>query len=129
MPAANVPLVIYQGEDWTSQVVWTDELDEPIPVVHPCRLDVKTQAGQTVLSLESVVEPEESVIPGIHLSTEIGLLQLHIPNAMSSALIPGNYHYDLFVTTNDGTFIGPQAVPLMYGPVSVSKRVTVLQAT
>ena len=73
------------------------------------------------------MEPEENTVPGINLSSEIGLLQLHIPNSMSSALIPGNYHYDLFVTTNDGTFIGPQAVPLMYGAVSVSKRVTVLQ--
>ena len=127
MTAAHVPMVIYQGEDWTTQVVWTDEYDEPVIVVHPCRMDVKTQSGQTVLTLESVVEPEEGVVPGINLSSEIGLLQLHIPNAMSSALIPGNYHYDLFVTTNDGTFIGPQAVPLMYGAVSVSKRVTVLQ--
>ena len=92
-------------------------------------MDVKTQAGQTVLSLESVVEPEEGVVQGISLSTEIGLLQLHVPSQMSAALIPGNYHYDLFVSTDDGTFIGPQAVPLMYGPVSVSKRVTVLQAT
>jgi hypothetical protein len=128
MSAASVPMVIYQGEDWTSQIVWTDELDEPIQVVHPCRMDVKTQAGQTVLSLESEVEPEENVVPGISLSTEIGLLQLHIPNAMTSAMIPGNYHYDLFVSTDDGTFIGPQAVPLIYGSVSVSKRVTVLQA-
>jgi hypothetical protein len=127
MSAASVPLVIYQGEDWTSQIIWTDELDEPIQVVHPCRMDVKTQAGQTVLSLESVAEVEEFTVPDISLSTEIGLLQIHIPSQMTAALMPGNYHYDLFVSTNDGTFIGPQVVPLCYGSVSVSKRVTVLQ--
>ena len=46
MTAAHVPMVIYQGEDWTTQVVWTDEYDEPVIVVHPCRMDVKTQLGR-----------------------------------------------------------------------------------
>lgn len=126
--AASVPMVIYQGEDFTADIVWTDDLDEPMVVIHPCRMDVKTQQGQTIISLSSVPEPEEGTIPGINLSSEIGLLQLHIPSAQTAALVPGNYHYDLFATTDGGSYIGPQAVPLMYGPVSVSKRVTHLQA-
>ena len=28
MPAANVPMVIDQGEDWTTDVIWTDNFDE-----------------------------------------------------------------------------------------------------
>ncbi len=126
MPA-NVPMVITQGEDWTTQIVWTDDSDEPLNVIHPCRMDIKSTTGQTILTLESIYEPEEGVIPGIALSSEIGLIQMHIPRDMTAGLLPGNYHYDLFVTTDDDTlYIGPQVSSLIYGAVTVGKRVTVL---
>ena len=125
MPAANVPMVIDQGEDWTTEIVWTDNYDEPVNVVHPCRLDVKAISGQTILSLETDPDIPEGEIPPINISPDLGLIQLHIPRAQTGALLPGQYQYDLFVTCDDGDeFSGLQVTRLLYGQVTVNKRVT-----
>lgn len=128
MSAAYVPLDIDQGEDWSAQVIYTDDFDQPYQVRHPCRLDIKTTAGATQLSLTS---PDEVLpdgdIPEIGISTDIGLLQIHISNQVTEALLPGVYKYDLFVTVNDGNeYAGNQRQRLMYGPVTVNQRVTQL---
>ena len=125
MAEAVVPMVINQGEDWTSEVVWTDNYDEPIPVVHPCRMDIKGLDGQTVYQLETNPDLPEGEIPSIGLSTNVGLIQLHIPYTVTQGLNPGEYHYDLFATVDYGTtFPGPQRERLLYGSVTVNKRVT-----
>ena len=38
MPAALVPLVIDQGEDFTAQIVWTDEYDRGQAMIAPMRI-------------------------------------------------------------------------------------------
>src|SRR3954464_3729550 len=103
MSAAHVPLDIDQGEDWTGTVVYTDELDQPYNVIAPCRLDIKNNAGATQLSLTTPdVALPDGEIPEIGLSSEIGLIQIHIEDTVTAAMVPGEYKYDLFVTVFDG---------------------------
>jgi len=126
MSAAYVPMDIDQGEDFTAQVVYTDDFDEPYRVVSPCRMDIKNTAGAVQLSLETpdTVLPD-GAIPEIALSDEIGMLQLHIEDSVTEALVPGVYSYDLFVTVNDGNaYAGNQRQRLIYGEVVVNKRIT-----
>jgi hypothetical protein len=128
MGAAYVPLEIDQGEDWTAQVVYTDDFDEPYNVVPPCRLDIKNSGGATQLSL---LTPEEELpegeIPAIGLSSEIGVIQLHIEDSVTKELVPGVYQYDLFVTVNDGNeYAGNQVQRLIRGEATVFKSVTEL---
>lgn len=128
MGAAYVPMEIDQGEDWSAQIVYTDDFDQPYNVIAPCRLDIKNAAGATQLSL---ITPEEELpegtIPDIGLSSEIGLIQLHIEDAVTGALIPGVYKYDLFVTVNDGNeYSGNQVQRLIRGDVVVNQRTTIL---
>jgi hypothetical protein len=67
------------------------------------------------------------MIPDIALSSDIGLIQLHITEEMTSALVPGAYKYDLFVTINDGNeYAGNQTQRLIRGEVTVNQRVTEL---
>lgn len=126
MTAAYVPLSIDQGEDWTVQLVWTDDYSEPIPVVAPCRIDMKDVTGATVMSLETPETPlPDGEIPPIALSTDIGLIQLHAPKEQTAAIPPGQYQYDLFATVNDGdAYAGNQTSRLLYGTCTVNKRTT-----
>ena len=128
MSAANVPIEIDQGEDWTSSIVYTDDFDQPYNVIAPCRLDIKSGTGQTQLSLTTPdTTLPEGTIPDIGLSSEIGLIQLHIEDGVTAALIPGVYKYDLFVTVNDGNeYAGNQVQRIIYGSVTVNQRVTTL---
>jgi hypothetical protein len=126
MSAANVPMTIDQGEDWSCQIVWTDDYDEPYNVIAPCRLDIKNAQGATQITLET---PEDDVpegtIPDINVSSDIGLIQLHIEDTATAALRPGQYQYDLFVTVDDGgEYAGNQRQRLIAGQVTVNKRVT-----
>ena len=36
---------IDQGEDYTSDIIYTDDMDSPYNVIAPCRLDIKSQTG------------------------------------------------------------------------------------
>jgi hypothetical protein len=126
MTAALVPMELTQGEDYTAQIIWTDDYDEPQPVVAPCRLDIVGPGNQVMLTLQT---PEtalaEGEIPEIGLSTEIGLIQLHIPREQTKGLNVGAYSYDLFVTVDDGgAYAGDQQLPIIGGPVTVNKRYT-----
>lgn len=128
MGAAHVPIDIDQGEDWTGSIVYVDDFEQPYNVIAPCRLDIKNRLGATQLSLTTPddVVPE-GTIPEIALSSEIGLIQLHIEDGITAALVPGVYQYDLFVTVNDGDeYAGNQVQRLIYGQVTVNQRVTQL---
>ena len=127
MPAANVPLVIDQGEDFTAQIVWTDDFGQAQKMVSPMRLDIANNT-QTILSLTTpVTDPPDGSIPEISYSTDIGMIQLHIPHSQTATLSPGLYQYDLFVSVNDGAvYAGKQQFRLLAGQVVVNKRITVL---
>lgn len=128
MGAALVPLSIDQGEDWTCSIAYTDDTDQPYNVIAPCRMDIKNNAGATQLSLLTpTTELPDGTIPDIGLSSEVGIIQIHIEDSVTAALIPGVYKYDLFVTVNDGNaYAGNQIQRLIYGPVTVNQRVTQL---
>lgn len=128
MPAENVPLVIEQGEDFSAQILWTDEWGAPQQLTAPMRLDIKSADVFPVLSLTT---PETNIpdneIPLISYSADIGLIQIHIPKSMTVALKPGVYTYDMFVTVNDGdAYVGNQVVRLLVGQVLVNRRITVM---
>lgn len=125
MPAAYVPMDIDQGEDFTSDVVWTDDFNDPVLVKHPCRLDVKSRSGQVICTFETDPDIPDGEIPTIALSADIGLLQLHQTADVTAALTPGKYDYDLFASSDDGDeYAGNQVTRLIYGPCTVHKRVT-----
>lgn len=123
-----VPIDIYQGEDWTAHIVWTDDFDEPLPVIAPCRMDIKDSTGNLLITLETpLTDPPPGEIASITLSTDIGLVQLHMEDTVTAAFVPGLYKYDLFLTVSDeGAYAGEQQIPILYGPVTVSKRTTVM---
>lgn len=125
MPAANVPLIIDQGEDFTAQIIWTDDQGAAQAVTEPMRMDIAGAGGQIITSLDTAGVPEGE-IPEISYSSEIGLIQIHIPNAQTSALTPGMYQYDLFVTVGGEVYGGPQRHKLLAGDVIVNKRITEL---
>lgn len=126
--AENLPMVIDQGSDFTAQLIWTDSFDDPVAVVHPCRLDIRGAANQPIASMETDPELPEGETPSISLSTETGLLQLHLPAEQTAAMLPGVYHYDLFATLDAGADspMPTQVQRLIYGSVTVNKRVTVM---
>ena len=128
MRAAYVPIEIDQGEDWSAQIVYTDEFDEPYNIKAPCRLDIQNAAGATQLTLSTPdTTLPDGVIPDIAVSSDVGLIQLHIEDSVTEALIPGLYYYDLFVTISDGNaYAGNQRQRLIYGEVIVNKRYTEL---
>lgn len=128
MSAAFVPMEIDQGEDWTTTIVWTDDFDEPLNVIAPCRMDIKSQTGAIQLSLTTPgTDLEEGTIPQIGLSSDIGLIQLHIEDSVTANMIPGVYKYDLFVTVDDhNEYAGSQVQRLIAGKVTVNQRVTQL---
>lgn len=125
MPAEGVTLVIDQGEDWTTDVIWTNMFDDPVRVTHPARMEIKTFNGQVVAELESNPDIPDGEIPGINLSEDIGLMQLHIAKDVTASLPPGSYFYDLFATVNDdNTYAGLQVARVLVGTAIVNKRYT-----
>jgi len=125
MPAAPITLVIDQGEDFTAQIVWTDDYGSAQNVIPPMRMDIVagTQIQLTLTTPETT--PPDGTIPEISYSSEIGMIQLHIPSSQTAALLPGVYQYDLFVTVDDGdAYAGNQTQRLIAGQVVINKRIT-----
>lgn len=127
MSAAYVSMVIDQGTDWTTEIVWTDNYDEPVNIVHPCRMEISSLTGQVQAQLETDPDLPLGETPSINLSSELGIIQLHLPATQTAIFVPGVYHYDLFVTMDDNIDnTGTQITRLLYGDVTVNKRVTVM---
>jgi len=128
MGAAFVPLDIDQGEDWTASIVYTDQLDQPYTLISPARMDIKDGQGATILSLSAPeVELPPGEIPELGISSEIGLIQIHIEDSVTANINPGVYKYDLFVTVDDGdAYTGAQVQRLIYGEVTVNQSYTKL---
>lgn len=123
-----LPISIDQGEDFTAEIVWTDQYDEPVEVQHPCRMQIKAENGQVFVDLETDPEIPDGDVPGLAISPSMGLIQIHIPHTQTQAMLAGiNYFYDIFVTLGDqSSYGGPQRDRILYGPVEVNKRTTVM---
>lgn len=121
----SVEMEIIQGEDWTVDVIWTDNYDVGMRVLHPCKMTIKGSNGvlHTLVTNPDIPDGE---VPGINLSTDIGLLQLHIPEEVTSEFEPGGYNADLFVTVDGGEFADTQVSRLFPARVTVVNRITEL---
>jgi len=126
MSAANVDFLIDQGEDWTVQLVWNDFFDNPIPVVPPMRMDIKSPFGQVMVTLVPPDDPlPPDVIPPITYNTDSGLIQLHLDKTQTNTMQGGIFNYDLFCNVDDGeAFAGSQQVKLIYGTVTIRPAIT-----
>lgn len=120
----SVELEVVQGEDWTVDVLWTDSYDQPQPVEHPCRMVVKDGAGATLITLDTNPSIPDGEVPGIAVSPDFGLLQLHIDSEATAAFPPGQYVYDIFGTVNGDSYAGDQQVFLFGGAFLVRNAVT-----
>jgi hypothetical protein len=123
---AEVPIDLYQGEDFACQVVVTDQNGEALNLSAPMQMDVKDKVGQIMFSLNTPTVPvAPGDIPEISYSNDIGLIQLYVQRDVTAALPAGTYNYDLFVTADDnGVYSGDQRVVVLHGQLFVAKRVT-----
>ena len=125
MALANVPLDVYQGEDWSAQIIVTDQNNETVSLVRPMQMDIVNVFGELMLSLTVPLSGTDGVIPEIDFSPDIGLIQLHIARAVTAALPAGTYSYDLFASVSDGAaYAGNQRIAVLNGSFNVSKRIT-----
>lgn len=125
MVAAHQDLIIEQGEDWTLQARFLDDFDNARPLVAPARMDIVDNTGSVMHSLFTNLDPEPGTIPGLVISPDIGLIQMHIPASVTNSFPPGAYKYDLFITTDDeDEYAGTQVGRVLEGAITVRKRIT-----
>lgn len=120
-PVLNI--AIDQGADFNAQIYWTDAGNNPFTVLHPMRMDIKSDTGQVVHSLSSGL-PEDEGESGILYNSDSGLIQLNIPAAATSLFAAGIYAYDLFVTYSDEAASRTAQKRLIRGNIYVYGRVT-----
>src|SRR5690242_15434690 len=113
MAAGYVDLEITQGEDWTVQIQSLDDYNRPKPIRGPGRMDIKDPTGTIIHSLTTPTEDDDPLaIPSMAISSEVAIIQLHIPREVSSQFLPRAYRYDLWLTVDDdGAYAGPQITP------------------
>ena len=123
MSAGVVDLVIDQGEDWSIQIFWTDMYNNALPVVDPMQMDIKNDAGQVIYSMMYGVL--EGTVETISYAGDSGFIQLQIPAAITNQFVPGNYYYDLFISTPDpDSDIPVKRTRLIKGQVFVDAKVS-----
>ena len=99
----TLEIEVVVGEDFAAQIAWTDEDGNAVPVVAPCRLEVRDMANNLVM-------------------------QISAPRAITTALKPGRYLFDLFaVTTPSPAPFTSQEVQVINGWFLVSPRVTIME--
>lgn len=127
MDTAIVDFHLTQGEDWTSQLFFTDASDTPIPLSNNLRMDIKDLTGSSVYNLTTTNVPVDfqTEKPSIVVSEDIGLVQLHLKRSVTKGMSPGHYSFDLFAKiTDEGAYAGDQVVCLLRGRVVVHKKIT-----
>lgn len=115
MPEHNnqVDLHVKKGSDYTVQIFWLDDYDEPVPVVQPARMDIRTADEQRTL----ICRCEPGTITGdtsrgyLSTSEPAGLVTVYIPQHTTAAMPEGTYVYDLFANyrryATSGEISGP----------------------
>lgn len=123
--AGIVDLELDQGADFGIQIFWTDGGNNPFTVLSPMRMDIKSDLGQIIHTLETDDNAADDVLVPILYNSDSGLVQLNI-DAASTALFPeGNYAYDLFVTYQDNIITKATRLRrLIAGRITVNGRVT-----
>lgn len=127
MDTAQVTFSLTQGEDWSCQLYFSDAAESPLPLTNNMRMTLKNAVGNPVHTLATTETPVDfqTERPGIVVSEDIGLVQLHIARASTNVLAVGRYSYDLFAMVDDeGIYAGEQAICLLRGHVVVHRRIT-----
>lgn len=95
----QVDLHVKQGADYTAQVYWVDDYDEPVPVTAPAKMEVRTNDENRTLLLtaENIEEiGGDTTLGYLSVSATAGLIELYIPAAATELLPVGVHVYDLF---------------------------------
>jgi hypothetical protein len=127
---ATVVLELAVGEDWAAQIFWADEYGDAVPTTEPIRAEVKDANGQVALAFTTDVTDLASMCA--IRSNGAGFFQLTAPRAVTTALLPGRYAFDLWACVDDpdGPWEGAdQRQQVVTGWVQVLPRVTSLDPT
>ena len=96
----QVDLHVKQSGAYTAQIYWFDDYDQPIPVVGPARMDVRTNDADKTLLLRC---EDTEVITGdtargyLRLTEQAGVIEIYIPHTTTDEIPVGAHVYDLFV--------------------------------
>lgn len=117
----NINLNIVRGEDYTAEIAWLTNEDNPINISGPATMDIRDSSKQLILALDSGVDGE------LKISSASGIIQIVILSQVTLTLIAGSYNYDLFAKVDiDSNLIdgGEQIRRVLHGRVLVSDSVT-----
>lgn len=95
----QVDLSVKAGEDYTCQMWWQDYYGEPIPVLQPLRMEIRTNDDQRSLVAyceDSAVDAEDTLRGYLSVTSHIGLVEVYLPKGTTSQMQPGTHVYDLF---------------------------------
>ena len=95
----NIDLNVKAGADYTAQIFWWDDYDNPVPVIGPLRMDVRTMddARRLVITCaDTAINYADNARGYLSASDTSGLIEVFIPMWVTSRIEPGRYTYDLF---------------------------------
>ena len=117
----TINLHIVQGEDYTAEIAWLTDEDNPINISGPATMDIRDSANQLILAMDSGVDGE------LKISSASGIIQIVILRAVTIGLPVGAYFYDLFAKVDiDSNLIdgGVQTRRALHGRVTISDNIT-----
>jgi hypothetical protein len=95
----QVDLHVKQGADYTAQVFWVDDYDEPVPVTKPTKMEVRTNDTERTLILTCEDYDQiggDTTLGYLAVSETAGLIEIYIPSGATELLPVGVHVYDLF---------------------------------
>lgn len=101
MPEYNneIDLHVKAGADYTAQFFWWDDYDNPVPVIGPLSMEVRTNDAARSLIIacaDTAVNTADMARGYLSASDVAGLIEVFIPTWVTSRIPPGTYVYDLF---------------------------------
>jgi hypothetical protein len=119
---------VVQAEDFAAQIVWTDEDGAPIPVIAPCRLEVRDMNGTLVIQFATENAGAATTKAALVLTGSDGVMQISAPRTVTDDLKVGRYLFDLFAVTSPSPApFTAQEVQVINGWFIVTPRVTVME--
>lgn len=92
----EVQINIKSGEDYTSQIIWRSDEDEPIPVTGPARMEIRDKDMNLLVYLDQDEEEQAENKGYIGLSKSSGTISLFIPKYVTFEMPTGTHFFDLF---------------------------------
>lgn len=120
------PIAVVQGATFTMQVTWTDASTDPATPIsldgYRALMQIRLRAGVTGTPLISLSSEGTSPALTLEPNQHTGVIKIRIGANNTRLLKKATYHYDLFVINKDDD---TEAIRLVFGPVNVSKSVSV----